>query len=496
LLLEHRLPQRLDDGRPHSGHGNRLKLALLGIDTAACVIAWSFTLVTQPARWSPATSVWMLSWVTAGVVLTLAVVASHSLYLARACSVRAVEVRGLGRSALGSGLLATLIDRFLHTGMPLRTVWTASLCCFILLVVGRSLFRGWLRRERAAGRFVRDLVLIGDDADAGELAAVIREHPAVGFRVCGYVGDPAAADRIHAPHLGPIRDAVAVVERSSATGALIAASALDAEQLNQLVRQLLEHGIRVQLSSGVRGIAHHRFRPTPIAYEPLFYIEPTSLQPWQLGIKRAVDIVGAAVGLVVALPVMAAAAIALRVESEGPLFFRQSRVGRNGRPFTMYKLRTMTVDAEQRQDVLQARNERNGGPLFKLADDPRITRIGRFLRATSIDELPQLFNVLTGSMSLVGPRPALPTEVGSFDERLQLRTRVAPGLTGLWQVEARDNPAFGPYRRLDLFYVENWSPLLDLSILLTTVMRVTARAIRYLGPASPAADSMTPVVLE
>jgi lipopolysaccharide/colanic/teichoic acid biosynthesis glycosyltransferase len=134
--------------------------------------------------------------------------------------------------------------------------------------------------------------------------------------------------------------------------------------------------------------------------------------------------------------------------------------------------------------VLLSNNERTDGPLFKMASDPRITRVGRLLRASSLDELPQLVNVLTGSMSLVGPRPALPTEVAQFDERLKMRAQVTPGMTGLWQIEARDNPAFGPYRRLDLFYVENWSPLLDIGIIVATLFHLLGRTVHQLFAAA------------
>ena len=171
--------------------------------------------------------------------------------------------------------------------------------------------------------------------------------------------------------------------------------------------------------------------------------------------------------------------MAIKVHDRGPVIFSQERVGRNGVPFRILKLRTMVTDAEQRLVDLRERNERSG-PLFKLDHDPRVTPIGRLLRLTSLDELPQLWNVLRGEMSLVGPRPALPVEVASFDDELLERSRVLPGITGLWQVEARDNPSFDSYRRLDLFYVENWSITLDLVILLSTLETELVRVARGL----------------
>jgi lipopolysaccharide/colanic/teichoic acid biosynthesis glycosyltransferase len=177
--------------------------------------------------------------------------------------------------------------------------------------------------------------------------------------------------------------------------------------------------------------------------------------------------------------VLAVSAILIKVRDRGPVFFRQTRVGRDGEPFTVLKLRTMCVDAEARLAEVRALNERHG-PLFKMEHDPRVTPVGRILRATSVDELPQLFNVLSGRMSLVGPRPALPDEVAAFDDELLGRLQVRPGITGLWQVEARDNPSFDSYRRLDLFYVDNWSLLLDIVVLIDTVPAVVERGLQVL----------------
>jgi lipopolysaccharide/colanic/teichoic acid biosynthesis glycosyltransferase len=176
---------------------------------------------------------------------------------------------------------------------------------------------------------------------------------------------------------------------------------------------------------------------------------------------------------------MALIALAIKLTDRGPVLFRQKRVGKGGELFNMLKFRSMVVDAEARLAELTADNERVG-PLFKLERDPRVTRIGRFIRATSLDELPQLFNVLRGEMSIVGPRPALPDEVAQFDNRLLDRLQMPPGITGLWQVEARDNPHFGAYRRLDLFYVDNWSLNLDLVILVATIEQVLSKAVRSL----------------
>jgi exopolysaccharide biosynthesis polyprenyl glycosylphosphotransferase len=254
---------------------------------------------------------------------------------------------------------------------------------------------------------------------------------------------------------------------------------LDANDLTELVRTLHHAGAHVHISSGLRRIDHRRLRALPLAYEPLFYVEPWALPHRQLIINRGLDLVASGLALIVAAPVMLVLAALIKLNDGGPVLFKQTRVGTDGNLFKVYKFRTMVVDAEARLAELAASNERSG-PLFKMDRDPRVTRVGRFLRASSLDELPQILNVLKGDMSLVGPRPALPAEVAAFDEELRDRTKVKPGITGLWQIEARDNPSFSAYRRLDLYYVENWSVSLDIVILFATVEHVITRFVTAL----------------
>ena len=278
------------------------------------------------------------------------------------------------------------------------------------------------------------------------------------------------------PYLGPVEDMERALVETGATGAIVATDGLGRKDATEVVRRLVEGGVTVQLA-GTLGLHHRRLRATAIGQETAFYVERVSLTGPQRTVKRAIDIAGACLGLVLASPVLLAAAVAIRLHDGGPVLFRQHRIGRHGDTFVMLKLRTMGLDAEQRQAALDAENERDG-PLFKHDDDPRITRPVRLLRATSIDELPQLWNVLRGQMSLVGPRPALPHEVALFGENLMRRHAVRPGITGMWQVEARDSVRFEDLERHHLFYVENWSVLLDLALLVRTIGGVAARAWR------------------
>ena len=187
--------------------------------------------------------------------------------------------------------------------------------------------------------------------------------------------------------------------------------------------------------------------------------------------KRLMDLISASIGLLLSAPLLAVAALAIKVDSRGPVVFRQERVGRNGVHFEMLKLRTMVIDAEALRPQLEPLNE-FAPPLFKIRDDPRLTRVGRVLRRWSIDEIPQFVNVLRGEMSVVGPRPALPEEEGSWPADLRRRLEVPPGITGLWQVCGRPDASFEDYRRLDLYYVDNWSLRDDLRIVLKSVIVV------------------------
>ncbi len=261
------------------------------------------------------------------------------------------------------------------------------------------------------------------------------------------------------------------------TGAIVCAGDVHPSQLNRIVQELLKAGMHVQLSSGLHGIDIGRLRPSPLAHEPFFYVERASLASWQLVAKRGIDLLLSSTMLLLTLPVLALAALGIKLQDLGPVLFTQRRIGRHGTTFVLYKLRTMRAGAENEATDLLKLNMRDG-PLAKFSPDPRVTWLGRVLRATSLDELPQLWNVLNGTMSLVGPRPALPAEVAQFDADLRARESVRPGITGLWQVEGRDNPLFAAYRRFDLFYIQNWSVTLDIMILLVTVESVIWRVLR------------------
>jgi exopolysaccharide biosynthesis polyprenyl glycosylphosphotransferase len=455
-----------------------LRRVLIALDVAAISLAWAIVFlpgsIGEDGFLSPATAL-----PPAITVVGLWLMSSARLYRARVSSIRTVEATRLARISVILGLTAFAMGVAIDRQPRLREMAAGAFLTFALLVIGRGGYRSWLRAKRVEGRFSRPVVIVGINDETIEVIHLFEAHPELGFSFCGVVGErsEAIAHGLDEHWLGSLDEAVPAMLEHKATGAVLVATAVPNPALNVLCRDLLRYGGHVHLTSGLRGIDHNRLHLQPLAYEPFFYLEPVALSHAQKVLKRVVDLTITTITLTVVAPVLLAAAIAIKVQDGGPILFRQRRVGLDGKPFTIFKLRTMVVDAEARMQGLREKNERDG-PLFKMDTDPRITRIGRLLRATSIDELPQLINVLRGEMSLVGPRPALPSEVAEFDPDLLSRTQVLPGITGLWQVEARDNPSFAAYRRLDLFYVENWSVTFDLVILMATVESEVYRILR------------------
>ncbi len=458
---------------PVSGKFSTPRVVLVSLDAAAIGLAWVAALLA-PFDWPNTTRSWMV--VALSVAMTGALLLAFDLYKSRVSSVRSAELAAISRVAailIPSVLFVDLLStRDLHTGVDL----TAGIATFLFLIIGRSIFDGWIRTARSQGRYTRSVVVVGAGPGAKDLIDMLADHDEAGYRVKGVVAR-RSAELDGLDWLGEPHDVVHAMATVGANGAFVVVDELNAADRSFVVEQVTSAGHHLHLTMGIAGIASQRVQLAPVVHEPLLKVDRPTLQGWQLALKRVVDVVVATVALIIATPLLMMAALAIKATDRGPVLFRQERVGLGGRTFTLLKLRTMAVDAEDRLEEVRNLNVR-AGPLLKVERDPRVTRVGHFLRFTSIDELPQLFNVLKGQMSLVGPRPALEAEVASFDDELRERHNVLPGITGLWQVEARDNPSFSSYRRLDLFYVKNWSISLDLVILILTVQSVLVRAIK------------------
>jgi exopolysaccharide biosynthesis polyprenyl glycosylphosphotransferase len=404
----------------------------------------------------------------------------HGLWTTPVMSVRSIEISRIVRALVTLSALALVLERKAPTNLRVVNLVFAASIGLVVLGLWRAAYRAFLNAERRRGRFTSRVVVVGTGRQANELTRLFLVHPELGMRVTAVIGakQEAAASGMADLWRGTYDQSREVLSSLDIDVVVLCSAELDRWLLNDLSAEARALGRTLYVDPGLSGIDFRRVSTTAIGYQPLLEMSSAALSGLQAGVKRAFDILVAGVVAVLAAPVLAVAALLIKLEDGGPVLFRQDRVGRNGVRFEILKFRTMIVDAERRKAELEARNERNG-PLFKMddRDDPRITRIGRFLRATSLDELPQLLNVLNGTMSLVGPRPALQDEVDNFPAELHARHQVRPGITGLWQVEARDNPSFEAYVRLDLFYVQNWSLPLDLVVLLGTVDHIVLRPL-------------------
>ncbi|MET0145118.1 MAG: sugar transferase [Ilumatobacteraceae bacterium] len=473
---------------------DRLQLLLAVGDALAVLFGFYFvtSLVSPigPSSWLEL--VFQMVTVTAVGVLAIR---SQGLWVSRYSAVRVIELSRITRAVVVMGAGTIVLDRAAKIYFHVEDIFIGCVVAWIVLVIWRSVYRTWLGAQRNQGHFSRRLVIIGTDRRAMALADLFATHPEAGFRVVGLVGSAREARSAGRAGLwiANYADAEEVLATADVDGVVLCSSDINPGLLDRLIRAEQTRQRDLYLDPGLSGIDFRRVQSLPIAHQPMLYVEAPSLSEVQVRAKRAFD-AAVSIGLVVALtPLLGLLAILIKLDDRGPVLFRQQRVGRGGVPFEMLKFRSMRVDAESQLAALRAAANDRAGPLFKLDGcDPRVTRIGRFIRATSLDELPQLLNVVRGDMSLVGPRPALASEVAEFPEDLNARHLVRPGITGLWQVEARDNPSFEAYRRLDLFYVDNWALTLDLVILISTVEQVLVRP--FLTRKRPAPDATTPVV--
>lgn len=405
------------------------------------------------------------------------VLTQHLLYRARYLTRGVDEIARIVR-AVAVGMLLTgglgIVTK-IHVGRQWLVL--ATVAVGVSLLVERMLIRRVFSRARRRGNMLRTVLVAGRNAEGQLVREMLETDPCLGYHFAGFVEDIVGPEPGESPLalLGDPGKVLRAVESTGAVGVIIAATAIDLGTSNRLIRSLTEHGVHVELSSTLCDIAASRLTVRPVGRMPMMYIEPVRRGGWRPTAKRTFDIAVAATLAIVTAPLLAVAALAIKLTSPGPVIFRQTRVGRDGKTFEMRKLRTMVRDAEARLDDVRHLNHGTGGLLFKAKDDPRITPIGRILRKTSMDELPQLVNVIRGEMSLVGPRPALPGEVERWGRSLHNRLRVKPGITGMWQVSGRSDESHdSSYAQLDLYYVDNWSLVTDLAIIARTIPAVLA----------------------
>lgn len=340
-----------------------------------------------------------------------------------------------------------------------------------MLVLGRLLLRRSVQRARRRGLLQHRVVIAGTEGHVDEIASVLAREKWLGYQVVGAL-TPEVLDRptTHSgiPLLGASRSLAEVAIDAQADVVFLAGGAFSSSsEMRRLAWDLEHEDIQVVIAPSVTDVSSERISVRPVGGMPLIHLEKPRSEAAVRRAKRTFDAVGAFLLLVAFSPVFAYASARVRLHDRGPVFFRQTRVGRDGKTFHCWKFRTMVTNAEELLEDLK-KQQGHAGVLFKMEDDPRVTAPGRWLRRFSLDELPQLWNVLLGDMSLVGPRPPLGHEVAQYDDDMARRLRVRPGMTGLWQVSGRSDLSWSEAIRLDLYYVDNWSMVQDLTILART----------------------------
>ncbi len=335
-----------------------------------------------------------------------------------------------------------------------------------LILLARFGWRRWLYRQRYQGHFLVRTVVVGEPRTAAQLASRLGDDSYAGYQVVGRVGLPDDDPAEVSQWLNKIDKALLMGDASAV--AIDPGDQAPHEAVRQLAWRLEGRGVDLLISPGMLDLAGPRLSVRPAAGLPLLHLDEVSLSRPQRFAKRTLDVVGASLGILLFSPIMVACAIAVRMTSPGPSIFKQQRIGRGGSTFTMLKFRSMRVNADDERESLRSESLHNE-PMFKLRDDPRTTPVGRTLRRWSLDELPQLANVLGGSMSLVGPRPHPIDDVNRYELEAFRRLALKPGMTGLWQVEGRSDVSWEEAIRLDLHYVERWSLSADILLLARTI---------------------------
>lgn len=377
------------------------------------------------------------------------------------------------------GVVAGVVLMFLSDSafnLQLSRGWAflALLSGFVIVGGERLVLRKALHFMRRRGGDLTRTIVLGTNHEASTMARTLEREKWLGYQILGFVDDdgPTGDEFVDQTRvIGKTSEIRELIEERHVGLVLVAATAFEAGRLNRLFWELQSMDVDLQITSGTLDLMASRMIIQSVAGVPLLYVRRTGMDRTQRTLKRAIDVLGSFFGLILLSPLLLFIGLWIKKDSNGEAFFKQIRVGREGRLFTVWKFRTMVKDAEEQRAELEHLSE-GPGLLFKLKEDPRITKAGSFLRRYSLDELPQLWNVLRGDMSLVGPRPALPAEVEQYDEWVRNRLQVKPGLTGLWQVSGRTDTSFSDYVRYDLFYIQNWSLSLDLWVLWRTLRAV------------------------
>lgn len=372
----------------------------------------------------------------------------------------------------GTAVLLTLLFLLKIQYVSRAVIITFAFMDMAALVALRIAIVAYFRHSLGKGENFHKVLIIGTGNRALHLSETLRQQAEWGLHIVGHL-DPDAArtgtDILGSKVLGTLDEIHTVLKNHVIDEVIIAIPRAMIPNVDKIAFACEEEGVKLRMMADVFDVHVARMRLVEVGTVPLLTLESVAQEEWKVLIKRLFDLVAAICSLPIFGPVMALTAIAIKLDSPGPVFFIQDRVGQNKRRFRMFKFRSMEVGSEERLKELEHLNEAEG-PIFKIRNDPRVTRVGKFIRKTSIDELPQIFNVIRGEMSLVGPRPMSVRDVDLFEKGIQRkRFSVKPGLTCLWQVSGRSQLPFHKWLELDLYYIENWSLALDLKILVKTL---------------------------
>lgn len=474
------LPARHLERRVTASWVRSYALVLTAVEAVIAAVIGVGVVLTRPEGLPPAPS---LLWAA------IALVPAWPLLL-WACGAHAERVFGTGsdeyRTVGRAGLILLAVAGFVSYAADLdlsRALVVVGVPALTLAtLVWRYAARCHLRRLRARGRCNKRVIVVGRGGAVMELTDRVRRESYAGLDVVGLCVTPADRTRVAGLVDVPVEGLDDVVSMASRLGAdtiaVTSASETAAQYLRQLSWRLEGSGVELLVAPGLIEVAGPRLHIRPFEGLPLLSVEQPLFEGWRRMVKGAFDRCAAGLALLVLSPVLVGIALAVRLTSPGPALYRQERVGINGQAFTMLKFRSMVVDADARLDEIRSDNI-SDGLLFKMRNDPRVTSVGSWLRRLSLDELPQLLNVVRGSMALVGPRPPLPSEVAHYDASVSRRLLVKPGLTGLWQISGRSDLPWEEAVRLDLRYVENWSLALDFLILWKTARAVLSSSGAY-----------------
>jgi exopolysaccharide biosynthesis polyprenyl glycosylphosphotransferase len=476
-----RSPRFVDDGvgagvARRRNWERRYARLLVGFDglagVAAAAAAYTLRFSDGPWSWTYGYAVGSL----AAPLLWICAIALAGGYEARILGLGSEEFQRIFRAFVGMTAAVGFLSYAFKADVARGYIVLALPLATVLSFFGHYALRKRLHVGRSRGRYTYRVIAVGGEESVADLTAQLRQERYCGMQVVGAClssGDGARLVGLGVPLLGGLDDVAGAVRASGAdTVAVAAGASVGPARLRRLSWQLEGTDTDLVVAPGLMEVAGPRLHIRPMTGLPLLHVEEPEFAGARRVVKAVVDRSLAVLAFLFFLPLLIGCWLAVRLTSPGPAIFKQTRTGQDGREFTLLKFRSMYVDAEQRKADLEHRNERAEGLLFKIRDDPRITPVGRWLRKFSLDELPQLVNVIQGRMSLVGPRPPLPAEVALYQDDVRRRLLVKPGLTGLWQISGRSDLDWDESVRLDLRYVENWSFTLDLMILWKTMSAV------------------------